>query len=211
MPIELFKNFYLWQNQIMQNNSIIYIFSNRVIVIDPSYNFRNILNFLNDKKLPIEVVLTHSHYDHVGDLFNFSENISKLYVSRFMQPLIKDNVCNELFFGKNSALKNFDRKKIEYVDKNFILEEFQFILTPGHSIDSLCMFSKKMIITGDLLFTNGIGRTDLPFSNGNDMITSLKSIKEILMNNPDALVISGHGKWETANYILRNNQYLINL
>lgn len=211
MPIELYKNHFLWQDQIMQNNSIVCIFSHRIIVIDPSFNFKNILKFLEDKKLPIEVVLTHSHYDHVGDLFDYQDQISKLYVSKHLQPLIKENIHNELFFGTKVNLDNFDKTKIIYIDRSFILEGLKFVLTPGHSTDSLCMYSEELIITGDLLFTNGIGRTDLPFSNGHDMIASLKKIKQILQDNPKAILIPGHGRWETAGHVLKNNQYLINL
>ena len=71
------------------------------------------------------------------------------------------------------------------------------LLTPGHSPGSVCFYNSKQdfIIGGDLIFKDGVGRTDLPGANPNDLI---KSICEKLFPLPDSLCIyAGHGPQTT--------------
>ena len=95
---------------------------------------------------------------------------------------------------------------------NFKIDGFDFevIKTPGHTSDSLTFYFKKdnIMFVGDFLFKNGIGRTDLPTGNDEDMIKSLKMI----FNYPlETIIYPGHGEPsklidEKDNYIFSINE-----
>ena len=88
------------------------------------------------------ILLTHSHYDHIGNLNEFP----------------------------NARILN--KREIE----NLGIKIFK---TPGHTSDSVCFLYKKILFSGDTLFYNGIGRTDLPTGNEKEMKKSLEFLKEI--------------------------------
>ncbi|MGL4951492.1 MAG: MBL fold metallo-hydrolase, partial [Mycoplasma sp.] len=96
-----------------------------------------------------------------------------------------------------------------YISHDQKLLDFNFILTPGHSPDSMCIILDDYIITGDLIFETCIGRTDFIFSDINKMQESLQKIKTIFQNNLEKKVISGHGMPTTVKTILACNQYII--
>ncbi len=87
-------------------------------------------------------------------------------------------------------------------------DELTVILAPGHSPGSICFYCEKqgILIGGDVLFREGIGRSDLP---GGDHDTLLTSIREKLFVLPDDTVVyPGHGVSTTIGYEKRNNPFL---
>jgi glyoxylase-like metal-dependent hydrolase (beta-lactamase superfamily II) len=89
-------------------------------------------------------------------------------------------------------------------------DELLVLFTPGHSPASVSFYcaAQGFLISGDVLFRQSIGRTDLP---GGNYETLIASIKEKLLVLPDETVVySGHGAPTTIGYEKRNNPYLIN-
>jgi glyoxylase-like metal-dependent hydrolase (beta-lactamase superfamily II) len=96
-----------------------------------------------------------------------------------------------------------DNEKITFGTS--ILEVFY---TPGHANGSVCFYNKEQgfVITGDVLFRDTIGRTDLP-SGSFDLL--MKSIRERLFTLPDDTVVyAGHGPDTTIGYEKQNNQFI---
>ncbi|MEB0249663.1 MBL fold metallo-hydrolase, partial [Mucilaginibacter sp. 5B2] len=86
--------------------------------------------------------------------------------------------------------------------------ELELIFAPGHSPAHLCFYDKgaNILIGGDVLFRNSIGRTDLP---GGDFSTLVKNIEEKLFSLPDdCTVYPGHGPETTIGYEKQTNPYL---
>jgi hydroxyacylglutathione hydrolase len=84
----------------------------------------------------------------------------------------------------------------------------QLIFAPGHSPAHLCFYDAdaNILIGGDVLFRNSIGRTDLP---GGDYSTLVKNIEEKLFALPDdCTVYPGHGPETTIGYEKQHNPYL---
>jgi hydroxyacylglutathione hydrolase len=82
------------------------------------------------------------------------------------------------------------------------------LYTPGHADGSVCFYDEKngFVVTGDVLFRDTIGRTDLPTGNF-DLL--MKSIGEKLFVLPDeTIVYAGHGPETTIGYEKRNNQFI---
>jgi glyoxylase-like metal-dependent hydrolase (beta-lactamase superfamily II) len=101
---------------------------------------------------------------------------------------------------------------IKYIEQNEIIpfgeDTFKVLVTPGHSPGSVCFYhaQQDFIIGGDLIFLDGVGRTDLPGSNPLDLI---KSIREQILPLPDTLTIySGHGPETTLGREKRHNPYI---
>jgi len=68
---------------------------------------------------------------------------------------------------------------------------FGILHCPGHSPDSLCFYTKGILIGGDVIFKGSVGRTDLPGGNPREL---MKSIKEKILPLPDNTIIyPGHG------------------
>jgi glyoxylase-like metal-dependent hydrolase (beta-lactamase superfamily II) len=88
-------------------------------------------------------------------------------------------------------------------------DELLVLLTPGHSPGSISFYHEKQrfVISGDVLFRSGIGRTDLP---GGDYETLLTSIRTQLFTLPDDVkVYSGHGPETTIGYEKAHNPFLV--
>jgi glyoxylase-like metal-dependent hydrolase (beta-lactamase superfamily II) len=87
-------------------------------------------------------------------------------------------------------------------------DELEILLTPGHSPGSVSFYNEegKFVISGDVLFKSGIGRTDLP---GGDFDTLIASIRNKLFTLPDDVVVySGHGPETTIGEEKRSNPFL---
>jgi glyoxylase-like metal-dependent hydrolase (beta-lactamase superfamily II) len=90
-------------------------------------------------------------------------------------------------------------------------DAFKVLETPGHSPGSVCFYheAQDFLIGGDLIFKDGVGRTDLPGSNPLDLI---KSIQTQLFPLPDTMTIySGHGPATTWGREKKANPYILHL
>jgi glyoxylase-like metal-dependent hydrolase (beta-lactamase superfamily II) len=83
----------------------------------------------------------------------------------------------------------------------------EVIATPGHKEDCVCYHlpAEKMLFTGDTLFQESIGRTDLP---GGDMATLIQSLKKLVLLPEDTQVYPGHGYPTTIAHEKLYNPYL---
>ncbi|HLC87010.1 MAG TPA: MBL fold metallo-hydrolase [Candidatus Nanoarchaeia archaeon] len=132
------------------------------ILIDTSsrinrIELKNSLKKLGLGFLSIDVVLlTHNHFDHTG-------NIAQLKNARIYGP--------ELDF-QESFIISIDKLEIPGID---------VVKTPGHTKGSICYYmpKEKILFSGDTIFHNGIGRTDLPNSQPEKMAESLEKIRKL--------------------------------
>lgn len=113
---------------------------------------------------PSLVILTHNHKDHTMGV--------KPYWTVYLHPL--DFQPNEYsYIPPNAKPLNFDH--IKWGEWNL-----KIIHTPGHTPGSICLYdtNKKILFSGDTLFHNGVGRTDLG-GNEKQLKNSLKKIKKL--------------------------------
>jgi len=164
-------------------------------------------------KLKVKYLInTHCHIDHILGCRFVKEKYNPVYLAPELDlPLLKN------------AQKQADAFDIKMEDPplpdQFINEETiiklgesvgKFIFTPGHSPGEFCIYFKeeKLCITGDVLFNEGIGRTDLW---GGDYKTLIDSIESKLFKLPDDVKIySGHGETSTIGHEKFNNPFLNN-
>ncbi len=184
-------------------------------IIDPgciSADEENTLsNFISLEKLNVKhLINTHCHIDHVlGNAFVKEKYGCKFYAPELDVPLLEKVIEQGKMFGMEVIQSpNPD----EFITEDLILKlgelKIQFIFTPGHTPGEYCIYfeSEKICISGDVLFKEGIGRTDLW---GGDYQTLITSIQEKLFVLPDEVkVYPGHGDATTIGHEKSHNPFL---
>lgn len=195
---------------IMENCYILHN-ENKALVFDPGGDFEIIQNFLEDAKLSVEaILLTHGHFDHLmgaAELQNYTK--APLYAHKGDINLINDGSSHAARFGIDPFTSPTVDKFVEDGDEfHFECADIKVIHTPGHSNGGVCYYDKKdgILISGDTLFLESIGRTDLP---GGNYPTLEKSIKEkIYVLSPETVVYPGHGGKTSISYEREYNPYV---
>ena len=136
-------------------------------------------------------LLTHQHFDHVGDAHLFPEIQSFTDCDR---SIIMDDRARANF-GLPITIPDFQvTKKLAHGETFDVCNlKFQALHVPGHSPDSLAFYlaSEGLLFGGDTIFAGGLGRTDLP---GGSEETLEESLQKHLFTLPgDTTVLPGHG------------------
>lgn len=169
--------------------------SKEAVVIDPGADSAVIKEVLNRHGLKLNsVVLTHGHYDHIGALDDFDVPV---YMHVDDLGFMKDSTMN---LSANFGLdKKFDAE-IKLVKDGDIISiadlKIAVIHTPGHTPGGICLKIGSMLFSGDTLFRSGIGRTDLPGGNFEQIEHSIK--ERLFALNDDIIVFPGHGPATTV-------------
>ncbi len=176
------------------------------IIIDPGAQSRKIRKVLDKFKLnPVFIINTHGHFDHIGADNDFGIPV---YVHKLDVPLLKDAQLN---MSGLFALPSVVKSEIKILDDNQVIElegiKLKVLHLPGHTAGGIGLLMEKplktIVFTGDTLFCNGIGRSDLA---GGSPELLAKSIKERLFVLPDETKIyPGHGPSSTIGQEKRNN------
>ncbi len=179
----------------LQTNCYILQSDTTALIIDPGDEPERILRFLNDIAVkPIQIIATHTHFDHVLGVnairaklkIPFLIHRDDLSMLESMQSRVHQIMgfsvppppkVDEFLADGESITIGRDRVKV--------------IHTPGHSPGSISLAGRGYVLTGDALFNQSIGRTDLP---GGDLDALVHSITDRLFNlNDDTIVYPGHG------------------
>lgn len=164
----------------LEENCYVLIKDNTCLVIDPGADYQKIKEVIGENKI-LGVLITHSHFDHIGALRNF---------------LTKRSV------------KIFKKSNLE--EKEYKIGDFTFecIYTPGHSKDSVTFYFKEenIMFIGDFIFKESIGRTDLP---GGDPMEMQDSIAKIKKYDEKIKIYPGHYEDTTLQAEFKKNSFLM--
>jgi len=163
-----------------------------VLLIDPGAQPNLILEILDEKELvPTEIILTHSHYDHIGAALQIKQRYSApIAIHRDDADNLKSAAAN--FSAMFDESVEFEADRILEGGDSWDLdgEKLRVLHTPGHSKGSIVLISDKIIFAGDTIFQSGVGRTDLP---GGNSTTLRKSLARLLQFDDAVEVFPGHG------------------
>ena len=163
----------------LDENCYVLIKNNTCLVIDPGDDYQKIREGVGDSKV-LAVLITHSHFDHIGALRNF---LTKRSIRIF--------------------------KRSNLMEQDYMVGDFKFLCihTPGHSKDSVTFYFEEdnSMFVGDFIFKESIGRIDLPGGNKSEM---KQSIEKILKFDEKIRLYPGHGDETTLKEEKKKNPYL---
>lgn len=178
--------------------------SHRLYIIDPGGDTEKIAaaakKFTYDEAI---ILLTHAHVDHISAVRDVAKvlDISKVYLHKGDLNLYK---------SPNNHLMPYIpvAEGLPATTDTMPGNDFEVIETPGHSQGGVCYYFKQIpaVFVGDTIFSNSVGRSDLPGGNHDQLISSIKSK---LMTLPDDLKLyPGHGPATTVSNEKKFNPYL---
>lgn len=184
--------------------------SSDIIVFDPADRGEYLFSKFQEKGFNVAaILLTHGHFDHILGIEDLQKHTdAKLYASEDEAELAKDIElnCSQMFRRECSVNPDIlfsDGEKVTLADI-----ELEVIKTPGHTVGGCCYYIEEagFLISGDTLFLESVGRTDLPTGS---MGTLIRSIKEKLFILPDeTIVYPGHGPSTTIEHEKEYNPFI---
>lgn len=147
-----------------------------------------------------KIINTHMHWDHIGGN-RFFENASIHIHEKEAHVLEKADteMSNSHYFNGNMRPMKVEVK----LKEGDSVEGFRIIHTPGHSPGSICLLDEKdkVLISGDTIFSDGVGRTDLPGGNEEDLDKSIEKLANLDVEK----ILPGHGE-----AVLKGGKKIIN-
>ena len=181
--------------RLRNNTYIVSNDNNECILVDASCDLSEIENRVKSKKI-LGVFLTHGHYDHFVNIEGILKKYdTKCFLYKTEIEKLKNPKANySIVFNKIVALRVDPARFVLLEDRESIkLSDFdiKIFLTRGHTDGSICIdFNGEALFTGDTLFKNSYGRTDLISGSEEDMKQSLMMLKENFFGRK---IYPGHG------------------
>lgn len=177
-------------------------------VVDPADEYEVIRQTLEQSGLKLStILLTHSHYDHMGALTQLAEvSGAPIYVGEadkagLSEPSLNLSgmLCGKPMSFTGNVIPVKDGSTLQVGDIKITVLE-----TPGHTPGSVCYLAGNNAFCGDTVFRGGIGRTDFPGGSESAIYDSLKCILSL---DEDFLLFPGHGAATTVALERTNNPY----
>jgi hydroxyacylglutathione hydrolase len=198
----------------MENNT--YLIADSITgtaaVIDPSFESEVVLKTAQERDWKLSaILLTHAHFDHVAGV----ETIASSFEPRL--PVALHEADLELWRQAGGA-RLFGIEIDLGPEPQIVLSHGQVLdlgketlevrHTPGHSLGHSIFYSaaSQVVFCGDLIFSRGVGRTDLPGGSHASLLQSIRS--EIFTLPPETRLLSGHGPATTVREEMEENLFL---
>jgi glyoxylase-like metal-dependent hydrolase (beta-lactamase superfamily II) len=194
----------------LDENCIILSFYNQCVIFYPGDESEKIESFIKKANLkPLSILNTHGHFDHIGAVKHLQIAFDiPFYIHKSDEVFVTDTIQSQLF-----GTIYLEKPKIDgYLDDNMIFNFQDFTIkvlhTPGHTMGGVCFYIEResILISGDTLFYQGIGRADLPGGNFDTLINSIKT--KLLTLSDSIKVYPGHDRQTTVGFERKNNPYL---
>ena len=166
--------------------------------VDPGGKMKAVTNFIAQNNLKLKMILlTHGHIDHIAGIHELVQFVGdNIFIGKKDSYMLKhpSTDLQELLGVRCKGLENFKE-----VEEGRIIDfpgyEIKVLETPGHTEGSVCYLitdyeGHKVLISGDTLFAQSVGRTDLE---GGDSLKLEMSLRRLAEFNDGLHVLPGHG------------------
>lgn len=201
-------------NPFQENTFVLFDETKACVIVDPGCSDdeerKQLKSFIDQHQLKVNLLLnTHCHIDHVlGNSFVKETFKVNLLIHTLEAPVLKAAQVYAPSYGFHLYQ---DIPADGFLEEDDVLkfgnQSFKVLFVPGHSPGHVAFYSEKngMLIGGDVLFYNSIGRTDLPGGNHEQLIKSIRSRIFVL---PDRVkVYPGHGPDTTIGFEKKTNPF----
>lgn len=191
-----------------------YIISNEetkeAFIIDPGEEAGRIEGKLQEEQLELKaILLTHGHFDHIMAVNDLLEKHRvEVYIGEHEVELLEDpykncsgSMMNRPYIAKAQRTLR-DNDELELAGMNI-----KVLYTPGHTGGGVCYFleEEKVLFSGDTVFCQSVGRSDLPTGNGRVLEASIH--EKIVPLPDDVQIFPGHGDSTLISYEKKYNPY----
>ena len=176
-----------------ENSYIIYDEKGVCALRDPVSS--EVFDFIKENALvPGAVLLTHGHFDHISGLESVLASYSvPLYIHANDAEMLSDPEKNaSMLFEMCPTVCTAEPETVTDGEKiNIGNMEFKTVHTPGHTSGSVCYFCEDAVFSGDTIFADGYGRTDLYGASEEELRDSVMKLSGMLAGKT---IYPGHGK-----------------
>lgn len=205
MDVQVVKSKFL--RNMFDQNTYVLLSKKSAIIIDAGAELEDVKEVVGNRKV-LAVLLTHLHFDHFWNIDQYlNEWNCDVYCVEGEEERFVKNDLNGSFIIRQNIVKNIDNNLIKNYAEKLKIGEFDFdvIFTPGHTSDGVCLLLEDKLFTGDTVFVDAIGRTDLADSNPFEMKDSLLKIRDINFS----VAYPGHYESATKEQILKAINYYL--
>lgn len=212
----------------LRTNCYCYSFSKKeCLIIDPGADPQRIISAIEILNLiPVGIVFTHGHYDHTMAAMTVCEHFKKKKIEikiaihnadrTYLGRAAERNNRKQVSVLGRESVRHFNEVFVKLPEPDILLKEgtdvfksgLRVIETPGHTPGSISLYSKmeSILFTGDTLFFESIGRSDLPGGSQKALMKSLRD--KILVLPPETSIYPGHGPLTNLERELKGNPFL---
>lgn len=202
-------------NPVAEENTYLLVTDQDILVVDPGSNGKAIIDRIKELNKPLAaILLTHTHYDHIMSLEAVREAFGQppVYVANEEATWLYTPEMNLSGLIRHADLPDIICQPAEEIFQyhtTYDIAGCQFIVvpTPGHSAGGVSFIfpEEAFVISGDALFRESIGRTDLPTGNFEQLIDSINTQLFSLPNHYQ--VYPGHGPSTTISHEKNANPF----
>ena len=195
-------------NNTLQENTYIYSQDGFAFIIDPGADIEIIKEYIKEEDLEVlAILLTHGHGDHIFSVPECKKEFGAPVVAHKEEvDVLKDPEIN---LSTQLLEKSISVKPDILIEDGDVLEfegiPVEFIHTPGHTAGGVCILIGDNLFTGDTMFRESVGRTDLYGGSMREILRSLRKLSEL---DPEIQVFSGHGPETTIGHEKDHNTFI---
>lgn len=184
------------------------------VIVDPGFNSEKLISEIDNSNCNLKyIILTHAHFDHCFEAQTIKDKYNAKIICSSLSKEVKDNddfnqSMSFLHKKLNLELNENDIYLNDGDEFNVGNLKFKSLHIGGHTKDSSAYYlsSEKFVLTGDTLFFESVGRSDLPSGDTNELFTN---IEEKLLTLPDdTVVLPGHGDETTIGHEKLCNMFI---